>query len=85
MDPADGTIKEAWSQVGRSGSYRIVLWFMWLQNFFTECVGKCSADFIPVQWYGSFEILASHIGQVREVYPNMTIWMTEYAYDNVSL
>ena len=59
--------------------------FTWLRNFFSECEGKCSADLIPVHWYGSFEGLASHIGQVREAYPNMTIWVTEYAYNNVSL
>lgn len=59
--------------------------FTWLRNFFSECEGKCSVDFIPVHWYGNFEGLASHIGQVREAYPNMTIWLTEYAYNNVSL
>ena len=53
--------------------------FTWLQNFFTACNGSCSADFIPVHWYGNFEGLASHIGQVRGTYPNMTIWVTEYA------
>lgn len=59
--------------------------FAWLQNFFTACKGKCSADFIPVHWYGNFEGLASHIGQVRGTYPNMTIWVTEFADNDVSL
>lgn len=53
--------------------------FNWLQNFFNECAGGCSVDFIPVHWYGNFEGLASHIGQVRGTYPNMTIWVTEFA------
>ena len=53
--------------------------FTWLQNFFTACNGNCSADFIPVHWYGNFEGLASHIGQVYSTYPNMSIWVTEFA------
>ena len=59
--------------------------FNWLQNFFTACDGGCSADFIPVHWYGNFEGMASHIGQVRGTYPNMTIWVTEYADAGASL
>ena len=59
--------------------------FNWLQNFFAACDGGCSADFIPVHWYGNFEGLASHIGQVRGTYPNMTVWVTEYANPGVSL
>lgn len=59
--------------------------FTWLQNFFTACNGNCSADFIPVHWYGNFEGLASHVGQVRAAYPNMTVWVTEYADANVGL
>ncbi|KAL8961148.1 MAG: hypothetical protein Q9193_002257 [Seirophora villosa] len=57
----------------------------WLQNFFTACNGNCSVDFIPVHWYGNFEGLASHIGQVRGTYPNTTIWITEYADSHVPL
>ncbi|KAK5725462.1 hypothetical protein LTR15_003648 [Elasticomyces elasticus] len=59
--------------------------FVWLQNFFTACAGKCSADFIPVHWYGDFQGLASHIGQVNGTYPNMTMWVTEYAYPEGNL
>ena len=59
--------------------------FNWLQNFFTHCAGNCSADFIPVHWYGNFEGLASHVGQVRSTYKNMTMWLTEYALDHASL
>lgn len=56
--------------------------FTWLQKFFTACAGNCSADFIPVHWYGNFEGLASHVGQVNATYKNMTMWVTEYADSN---
>jgi len=59
--------------------------FTWLQNFFTQCAGKCSADFIPVHWYGDFQGLASHLGQVNATYQNMSMWVTEYAYPNGDL
>ena len=59
--------------------------FTWLQQFFTACNGKCNPDFISVHWYGNFEGLASHVGQVRGTYPNMTIWVTEYADNDVDL
>lgn len=59
--------------------------FTWLQNFFTACNGNCSADFIPVHWYGDFVGLASHVGQVRVTYPNMTVWVTEYADPGASM
>lgn len=59
--------------------------FTWLANFFKACNGNCSADFIPVHWYGNFEELASHVGQVRGTYQNKTIWVTEYADNNVPL
>ncbi|MCJ1439100.1 hypothetical protein MMC27_008491 [Xylographa pallens] len=59
--------------------------FTWLQQFFTACAGNCSADFIPIHWYGDFGGLASHIGQVRAAYPNMSIWITEYADPGANL
>jgi Glycosyl hydrolase catalytic core len=37
--------------------------FTWLSDFFTAC--NCTADFIPIHWYGNFDGLASHMGQVR--------------------
>ncbi|KAL8805103.1 MAG: hypothetical protein Q9182_002193 [Xanthomendoza sp. 2 TL-2023] len=58
---------------------------IWLQNFFNACKGNCSADFIPVHWYGNFEGLASHVGEVRAAYQNLTMWVTEYANNNVNL
>jgi hypothetical protein len=41
--------------------------FTWLSSFFDACASQgtnCTADFIPIHWYGNFEGLASHIGQV---------------------
>ncbi|GAB7366356.1 hypothetical protein MBLNU230_g8156t1 [Neophaeotheca triangularis] len=59
--------------------------FVWLQSWFTACDGECNPDFIPVHWYGNFEGLASHVGQVNSTYPNMTMWVTEYAMANEDL
>ncbi|KAF2994282.1 hypothetical protein E8E13_003249 [Curvularia kusanoi] len=59
--------------------------YKWLQNFFNECNGGCTPDFIPVHWYGNFEGMASHIGQVVATYPNMTVWVTEYGFPNQNL
>ncbi|EKG21153.1 Glycoside hydrolase subgroup catalytic core [Macrophomina phaseolina MS6] len=60
--------------------------FQWLQNFFTACDGRCTPDFVPVHWYGSFEGFASHLGQMAATYPNMSeVWVTEFAYSNVDL
>ncbi|EON65545.1 hypothetical protein W97_04783 [Coniosporium apollinis CBS 100218] len=59
--------------------------FTWLQNFFEECAGRCNPDIMPVHWYGNFEGLASHVGQKMAAWPNMTIWVTEYADANNGL
>ncbi|KAF1820660.1 glycoside hydrolase family 128 protein [Dissoconium aciculare CBS 342.82] len=59
--------------------------FNWLRNFFDQCAGRCNPDFIPVHYYGSFEGLASHMGQVNATYPNMTMWITEFADPGVTL
>jgi hypothetical protein len=57
----------------------------WLDNFFKECAGGCTPDFIPVHWYGNFEGMASHVGSVMAKYPNMTVWVTEYGFPNQDL
>ena len=59
--------------------------FTWLVDFFTACNGGCTADFIPVHWYGDFQGLASYLGQVMTTYPNMTVWVTEFALENGNL
>jgi hypothetical protein len=51
----------------------------WLQDFSKSCSG-CHIDFYPIHWYGSFEGLASYIGQMREAFGNKTMWITEFAY-----
>jgi hypothetical protein len=41
--------------------------FTWLNEFFDACASlgtNCTVDFFPVHWYGNFEGLASHLGQV---------------------
>ena len=58
----------------------------WLQNFFINCKVKCTPDFLPVHWYGPFQGLASHIGQVTGTYTNISeFWVTEYALAHASL
>jgi len=66
--------------------------FTWLQNFMAACAAingnntGCLIDFIPIHWYGNFEGLASHMGQVNGSYPNVTdMWVTEYAYADEDL
>jgi len=60
---------------------------LWLENFFASCKGGCHPDFVPVHWYGNYEGLASHIGQVAQAYKNniTEIWVTEYALPNGNL
>ncbi|KAH0536148.1 hypothetical protein FGG08_006952 [Glutinoglossum americanum] len=48
----------------------------WLRAFFEAC--GCEADFVPVHWYGSFEGLASRVGEVRAAWPRAEIWVTDY-------
>jgi len=57
----------------------------WLKSFYSACNGKCTTDFIPVHWYGVFEGLASHVGEVYATFGNKTIWVTEFADPNVAL
>jgi len=66
--------------------------FTWLENFNAACAAingnntGCLVDFIPIHWYGNFEGLASHMGQVNGSYPNVTdMWVTEFAYANEGL
>ncbi|KAF1979503.1 hypothetical protein BU23DRAFT_99467 [Bimuria novae-zelandiae CBS 107.79] len=58
---------------------------MWLQDFFTYCNGSCTPDFLPVHFYGSFEGLASKIGEVTVAYPRLEVWVTEWGFDNQGL
>jgi hypothetical protein len=41
---------------------------------------SCEVDFIPAHWYGNFQGLASHLGQVNGTYQNISeTWVTEFA------
>jgi hypothetical protein len=57
----------------------------WLDDFFNACNNKCNVDFVPVHWYGTFEGLASYIGQVRQKFEDKDIWVTEYAISHAIL
>lgn len=57
----------------------------WLENFYSACSGGCTTHFIPVHWYGNFEGMASHMGQVNASYPNMTMWVTEFGLPDEKL
>ncbi|KAF2000579.1 glycoside hydrolase family 128 protein [Amniculicola lignicola CBS 123094] len=59
--------------------------FTWLENWLKACNGGCNPDFNPVHWYGNFEGMASHIGQMMGTYPNQTVWVTEWGYANQGL
>lgn len=37
----------------------------WLEDFFDACDGDCTADFMPVHWYGDYIGLENHINQTR--------------------
>lgn len=60
----------------------------WLAEFFAACQSQgtnCTADFLPLHYYGDFQAIASYIGQISATYPNISLWITEYALDNASL
>ncbi|CAI6335225.1 unnamed protein product [Periconia digitata] len=52
--------------------------FEWLADWLEACGGGCNPDFIPVHWYGNFEGLASHVGQVTATFPGLKVWVTEW-------
>lgn len=55
----------------------------WLKAFLAAC-SNCTIDFVPVHWYGNFQGLASHIGEIVGTF-NKTVWVTEYADSGVNL
>lgn len=66
--------------------------YAWLQEFHSYCAIEhgnntgCIMDFLPIHWYGNFEGLASHLGQVNSTYKNISeFWVTELGYPNVPL
>lgn len=59
--------------------------YAWLKQWIAACKGKCNPDFLPVHWYGDFEGLASWIGNMSSTYPELEIWVTEFALPNAGL
>jgi hypothetical protein len=59
-----------------TGSVRGV---QWLQDFFAACNGRCSADFLPLHFYGPLAGLQWIVNTTRALYPNMSTWITEFA------
>ncbi|KAJ7600826.1 glycosyl hydrolase catalytic core-domain-containing protein [Mycena floridula] len=52
----------------------------WLEQFFAACNSNCKMDFLPLHWYGvGVAGLYDYLFQIHGQYPNLTIWMTEYA------
>ena len=55
----------------------------WLEAFNTSCLALnpgegCAGDFLPIHFYGDFAGLASHLGQMRALYPRLGVWVTEF-------
>ncbi|KAG6879368.1 hypothetical protein C0992_003188 [Termitomyces sp. T32_za158] len=51
----------------------------WLAQFVQAC-SDCSVDFIPLHWYGDgVEGFYNYLWQVHGTYPNISLWVTEYA------
>ncbi|PRP76834.1 glycosyl hydrolase 53 domain-containing protein [Planoprotostelium fungivorum] len=51
----------------------------WLADFMSLCPDH-NADFLPLHWYGQYMgDITWYIGSVHEKYPNLPIWITEYA------
>jgi hypothetical protein len=57
-------LKKLGVQLGAPAVTGATTGFTWLSDFFTACNGSCNPDFIPIHWYGDFQGLASHMGQV---------------------
>ncbi|KAF1983661.1 glycoside hydrolase family 128 protein [Aulographum hederae CBS 113979] len=56
----------------------------WLADFNASCFSLnpdvgCPADFAAVHWYGDFGGMASYLGQFHEMYPQLPLWLTEFA------
>lgn len=56
----------------------------WLKQFYGNCTG-CRIDFIATHWYGSFQGLAAHLGNLYNVFNGTTMWVTELGIDNASI
>jgi hypothetical protein len=59
--------------------------WVWLDNWFKACDGRCNPDFMAVHWYGDFEGMMSHLGRVTATWPKRGVWVTEYGFPNQKL
>lgn len=56
----------------------------WLRDFNESCWdqnpdGGCQFDFVATHWYGDFPGLASWLGTINDLYPDLPVWLTEFA------
>lgn len=56
----------------------------WLRDFNESCWDEnrdagCEFDFVATHWYGDFAGMASWLGTIHELYPDLPIWLTEFA------
>ena len=56
----------------------------WLASFFYNCQ-NCTIDFVTVHWYGDFEGMASHCGELYANFGKRPLWVTEFALANTDL
>ncbi|RYE97042.1 MAG: hypothetical protein EOO77_39815, partial [Oxalobacteraceae bacterium] len=52
----------------------------WLKEFYGNCT-DCQIDFIATHWYGSFQGLAAHLGNLYNVFNGTKMWVTELGID----
>lgn len=59
---------------------------VWLQEFFTECKGGCTVDFMPAHYYGDATGLENWVNFLRDTYQNISdVWVTEFACPDCTL
>ena len=56
----------------------------WLEEFYGNCT-TCTIDFITTHWYGSFEGLAAHLGNLHQTFNATPMWVTELGIDYASV
>jgi hypothetical protein len=55
----------------------------WLSSFNSSCFDLaddgCEVDFLATHYYGDFPGVASWLGTLHEMYPDLEVWLTEFA------
>lgn len=55
---------------------------VWMENFFKECNGRCTVDFVAMHWYGiNADAFIAHLWDYWYTF-NRTLWVTEWACHN---